>query len=103
MTKDSLDKLARCLRLVQRNVIRNGIQIAEGRARSKSAQPSCQALFGFSVGDNAALLNGNLAARNAFEYCQSLMEPLVCPNIHEIGCRASVLSDQHWNSIAAYL
>ena len=72
-------------------------------ARSKSTQPSRHALLGFSMRNNAALFNGPFAAGNAFEYGQSLIEPLVRLNIDHVGRRTSMLGNQYGNSLAAYL
>jgi hypothetical protein len=53
--------------------------------------------------DNAALLKGLFPTGNTFEYGEALVKSLIRFHIHEISCRASMLGNQHRDSLAVYL
>ena len=70
-----------------------------GLVRSKSAQPSRQAFFGFGVGDGAAILDGAFAAGNALQNAEAAAEGVKGLHGHEIGGGFAVLGDEHGDFI----
>ena len=89
--------------IIECDVIGNAVEIGEGRFGPNYFSHRPHALFGFRVGEHSSLVYSALTPRNPLEQCDAPFEGLVSFDIHQIGRRFTVLSDENGLTVSIQL